>query len=89
MYDFSCMVTCHLWLLWYMVEVVDCIKCPWYSDHHKLNIRAVWVVGSAIRAGYMMVSVLGSQWTFLVWSLLVAILGLAIVGFGSLIIVIL
>ena len=45
------------------------------------------MVGSAIRAGYMVVSVLGSRWTFLVWSLLVAILGVAIVGFGTLIII--
>ena len=44
----------------------------WYTDHHIIYIRIVgsikyvlyrvqWVVGSAIRAGYMVVSVLGSR----------------------------
>ena len=47
------------------------------------------MVGSAFKAGSMMVSVLGSQWTFSVQSLLVAVLGVVAVGFGTLIIIVL
>ena len=45
------------------------------------------MVVSAIRAGCIMVSVLGSQWTFSVQSCLVVVLGVAIVGLGTLIII--
>ena len=42
------------------------------------------MVGSAIRASCMVVSVLVSRWTFSVQSLIVAILGVVIVGLGTL-----
>ena len=70
-----------------MLEVVYCSKCPWYSDHYKLNVGAVWVVGNAYKAGSMVVSVLRSRRAFPVQSLVVAVLGVVTVGLGTLIIV--